>query len=432
VDERHQTLDLLRGVALIGVLLMNIPFMGQSVNLFHPPLPIDFTKADWRTFGFASVFVEGSARGLFTILFGAGVLLITSRSGRFDGPIERADVYFRRNIGLMVLGVANILLLLWPGDIILFYGGCGLLLFVFRKLDPKMLLALGLALMVASSLPAFAKSIHAKSVLAAAAPAERLAAAHQPLSAAQQKALTAKKDLLAEENPSAKDLAKETAQRRGGWTSAFGWSAKAWGEFNSGLWFLANAAECLSFMMIGMALFKWGVLTGERSNAFFLLLMLTGYGFGLAWRTWNLSQALANHFGPGRVAGTLGYEPARLAIALGHIGCLSLLWRLRALGGVGAALQAFGRMALTNYLAQSAVTSIIFYGLGYYGQFGWAALWAIAAAILIAQILFSVAWLKAYRFGPMEWVLRSLAYWRAQPMAIGQGSPTRSRAVAIG
>ena len=97
-------------------------------------------------------------------------------------------------------------------------------------------------------------------------------------------------------------------------------------------------------------------------------------------------------------------------MTLGHVGLILTLWKLNAFGFIGAGLKAMGRMALSSYLAQSAITSLLFYGLHLWGRFDWWTLWGIAVVIWVVLAIGSLLWLRVFAFGPMEWALRLIAY----------------------
>jgi len=143
--ERMQALDLLRGFALCGILLMNIKFMGGTPG--RPLFPAIPTDPDWIVWSVQALAFEGTMRGLFTLLFGAGMLLMTRRPG-----IEAADVYFRRCLMLLGFGMMNVLVFLWPADALFIYGLSGAAIFVFRTLSWRPLLAIAAVILLVLTL----------------------------------------------------------------------------------------------------------------------------------------------------------------------------------------------------------------------------------------------------------------------------------------
>ena len=180
------------------------------------------------------------------------------------------------------------------------------------------------------------------------------------------------------------------------------------------------AAIPLCRMLIGMALMKLGVLTAERSATFYTRLMLVGYACGLPLTMFSAFDLHAHGFDQmyvlrfGGIANYIG----SILVALGHIGLVMWLTRTGRLQRLLDRFAAVGRMALTNYLAHSFILTTVFYGygLGLYGGVPRAAQMLFVAAVVGLQLWWSTWWLARYRFGPAEWLWRSLTYWKKQPM----------------
>ena len=179
-----------------------------------------------------------------------------------------------------------------------------------------------------------------------------------------------------------------------------------------------------------MALFKWGVITGMRSKKFYWILMITGYliGFGINYfyiRTY-LDIKMQFSYVYERLFINL-YQERRLLQALGHMSLVILLHKYSILKMLQVWLSRVGQMAFTNYLMQSIICTTIFYGWGF-GQFGqlrrveW---YYVMSGIWLFQIIFSNIWLSYFRFGPFEWLWRSLTYWEKQPMKKGKDKKGR-------
>lgn len=420
--ERLDALDVLRGFALCGILLMNIPAMGQTMLSGVPLGQPSFANPSWVTWIFQKLFFEGSMRGLFTLLFGAGILFMTRRAAGADGPVEVADVFYRRCLCLIALGFADVVLLIWPGDILYFYGISGLFLFVFRRSRPTTLLALAAVLVVVQTAALVAMDMPRLQKLYAAEQVDAVLARpqHPALTKAQQDALNTRADLIKKPRPDPKALAEETKARQSGLPGLVGWAYGAWAEGALGPFGIYGAVmESVAFMMIGMALFKWRVLTGERSVPFYL--GLAGAGLVVAMGLRGLSVWLTwTRFGHPAFAVAVYqnaiYEFARLPLTLFWFGAIAAAWKV-APAVTFTPLRALGKMALTNYLGQSIITSILFYGFHVYGVLNWAQLWGVAALIWVAQAIFSMAWLSRYEMGPLEWLLRSVTYRSWKPLA---------------
>jgi uncharacterized protein len=163
------------------------------------------------------------------------------------------------------------------------------------------------------------------------------------------------------------------------------------------------------------------VLTADRSNRFYLILLLIGYGAGFAINYWVMRTKLNLEFDSTRAFDSLGinlYQERRLLQALGHLSLIMLLYKNNVFGFLWKWLSKVGQMAFTNYLMQSIICVTIFYGFGF-GVFGtleryqW---YIVVASVWVFQIIFSNVWLRYFRFGPFEWLWRSITYWKKQPM----------------
>jgi uncharacterized protein len=411
--ERLYSLDVLRGFALCGILLMNIPLMGGSFLTFHPLSPPSWSSMDWRVFGVGELFVEGTMRGTFSLLFGAGVLLITARGMQPDGPIVVADVHYRRAFMLMALGVVHFTLLLWPGEILFNYGLVSLCLFPLRRLPAKWLAGLAAATMAASIAVGSSFVLSELDDYRATAALSAKETLGQTLTAEEAEKVKAFREQQARPGMPDPDELKEEAKARSGvgYGDLVAWSAKTWAGF-VGKFGPLMVLDTFGFMCAGMALFKWGVLTGQRSIRLYVAMAALGYGLGVPINAWQLSTTLAANFTPEGWPAQITYDTPRLLVTLGHLGLVLTLVKLNALGIVGRGLANMGRMALSNYVGQSVITAIVFYGLGLWMKLSWLELWAMTAAIWLFQGVVSTYWLKAYTMGPMEWLLRAGAYGR--------------------
>jgi len=408
--DRYDAMDVLRGFALCGILLMNILAMGTPWATYYPSFPASWSDPSWHVWFAENVFFEGTMRGLFTFLFGAAVILITQRGDQEGRTMGAADVWFRRCLVLLALGFINFTLLLWPGDILWNYGCAGLFLFVFRKARPRTLLILALTIMALLSIAEGLSEQGSVQNYRDGLAAHQAQLAGQTLSSEQQKALQAYAHHQQRLSPPQAELDEEAAQRLGPYPDAVAWSFNAYSEWGMNGWGIFMILESIGFMLMGMALFKWRVITGERSMGFYLAMTGLGYGVGVSL---NVAEHLAiwnSGFSPEVWWPNYTYELSRLPTTLGHLGLIMVLWKGRSLFFVGTGLRAIGKMALTNYLGQSLIAAIIFYGLGWANHLTWAELWLLCVPIWIAQAIFSVIWLQRYEYGPLEWGLRAIAY----------------------
>lgn len=423
--ERIGMLDTTRGIAVLGILLMNIIGFGLP-NAYDDPTNWGGSEGAnltvWRTM---ALFFEGTMRGLFTLLFGAGALLFLERHIARSGDLRPADLYFRRTIWLIVFGLINGYVLLWDGDILFWYGLTGLLLFVFRNVSPRRLI---LCCVVALALQACVTSMEwfgYRELRAEAQLAQAAQAAGGVLNDAQRESIDAFRALEEDFKPTRASQEQMIAEVRAGYASAFRVISERTWHTHISFFFTHGLLDCLAMMLLGMALFKLGVLTGAAPVRTYLLLMLIGYALGLTVNLFETNRLVAANFSvEALIESYLTYDMGRLPTTLGHIGLIGVFCRASSFAPAARALAATGQMALTNYLAQSLICLFVFTGAGLalFGALERHELYYVVIAIWSVQLIWSPLWLKVFRFGPAEWLWRSLTYWRRQPLRRASGA----------
>jgi uncharacterized protein len=178
--------------------------------------------------------------------------------------------------------------------------------------------------------------------------------------------------------------------------------------------------DILIFMMLGMAFFKNGVLTGKASSKIYWALMIGGLGIGLTLSYFRLQPMIDYKFDIFNYTKNVKfefYQISRVFRALGILGLIMILFRANAFKWLVNLFRPVGQMAFTNYLMQSLLGGIIFYGIGFgmFGKLQRFEIYYVVAAIYLFQIIFSHIWLRFFRFGPLEWAWRCLTYWKIQP-----------------
>jgi uncharacterized protein len=415
------SIDALRGFAVLGILLMNILAFAlpDSSRLFPDSIPNN-TGLNFAAWVATYLAVSGVFRAMFGMMFGASVLLFTSRGDERMPPGEVADLYYRRTLWLMAFGLVHGYLLLGWIDVLFEYGVIGLVLFPFRRLAPRWLaLIAGIAMAVPLSLAGYRTLGHYED-RAAAARVEAQGAVGDTASVADQLRAARWARRVSENTVTAAALQAELATRRSGYWANFRDNTHRYASRQSSI-ILGTFWDGAMMMFLGMALLKWRVLTAERSRRFYLWMALLGFGAGLAIKAQQLRLMFVDHFDPFSMAAVeSSYDPSRALVAVGYIGAIMLICRSGRLQFLTRRLSAVGRMALSNYLLQTVICVLLFYGVGV-GLFGrlerWQLLYAIAG-IWCFQLVASPVWLRHFRFGPLEWLWRSLTYLDRQPMRI--------------
>jgi len=422
--ERISALDTLRGFALLGILLMNIVGMGMFPGAYDDPTAAGgSTGANLWVWAVLHVLAEGKMRCLFSMVFGASVILLTSRLERTEaGRTISGDIYYRRTLWLMLFGIIHAYLL-WYGDILYLYALCGLALFPFRKMAPRALLTIGIVIGLMDSALYIAGGYYYREILTNGQAAVAASQAGQKLTDKQDSDKRDYENWRKENRPTSEEIQTNSEKWRGNFLSVVSARAKLVTPGHNSAYYspLSGTWDVWSMMFIGMALFKMGVFSAERSARFYAILVLICYGLGIPLNSWSAWMIIRSHFDPVvHMYWNSTYDLGRLTIALGHMGVIMLLCRAGVLHWLTSSLGAVGQMAFSNYIMHSVITAFFFtgYGLKMYGKLERYELYYVVAAIWVFQLVVSPIWLRHFRFGPLEWGWRSLTYWKRQPMRL--------------
>ncbi len=415
--DRIESLDVLRGFALLGILLVNIVAFGLVSSAFLDPgiylTPIG--GIDYIVWAFIELSSEGAMRTLFSILFGAGVVLFVTGSTAKSGWL-----HYRRNFWLLVFGLINAYIFLWPGDILVTYALSGFVLWFVRNWKARSLLILATFLILIGSLQNFAM----KSTLEIA----RDAAEEMKISISkgeefsEETAEWAQGWIDYEEDNQAEidNIPNEVKKRTSSYSSAYEYNLE---KANEMIYFVLPFflfLDALMMMVIGMALFKLGVLDGGRDIKFYIRMMCMGFLTGISINAYEVLLITNSNMD---IIETnpyfrFTYHFGRLFMGLGYLGLVILLIKIEKLESLRFRLACVGRMALTNYLMHSVIALFIFTGagLGLLGKFSWSQLYLFVLLIWVIQLYISPLWLKYFYFGPVEWLWRLLTYLKIPKM----------------
>ena len=416
--ERLLSLDTLRGVAVAGILVMNVYAFAMPLAAYYNPLIMGGGDAvNMGVWYVTHLFFDQKFMTIFSMLYGAGLVLMMHRAEARGATF--APVFFRRSAWLMVLGMLHAYFI-WFGDILFHYALMGMVVFLLRKAAPTTLVIVACAMLPVAPLFNFGGSLYMEELQADVAAMEEQLAQGATLDAEQQQRLEEWREIRPFFAPSEADIATDVGAYRGSYIDTLTQRAPfvAFMQVNATLAFIVWRVGGL--MLLGMALMKLGVLSGERSTRFYRILALVGYGVGLPLAVLSAVLLESHRFDPLYVA-RLGGIPnyfGSILVAFGHIGAIALLVKSGALRAIVERFAAVGRMALSNYLAQSLVMTMLFYGygLGLYGDVPRVWQQALVAVVVGLQLVVSPWWLRHFHFGPLEWLWRSLTYWQRQPM----------------
>lgn len=405
-NERHDTLDAVRGFAVMGILLMNIVSMGMPTYAYIDPLIYGNEGAADLAAWFANyVLADGKMRALFTMLFGASMVLIAERASTGDGR-GPAATHYRRMFWLFIFGMLHAWLV-WHGDILVLYAIAGSLTFLLWRARTKTLWAfilLLLATQVVLNLSHWSMLDTARAAASVAAPSADAVATWQEMVAAQV--------------PTGSAIAAELAGFRGSFSSVFETRAPLTLIFQTFLLSLMMA-ETLAFIGLGIVMYRNGFLLGRWSRAAYWRTIALGYMVAVPLTALVAQNLLMARFDIVAIpiADTLSLL-LRPFIALAHAAAVILFVQSTGARWLSVRLAAAGRMALSNYIGTSIVATTIFYGygLGYFGHLSRWQLYAVVALIWVLILAWSKPWLDQFLYGPIEWLWRSLARGQRQPM----------------
>jgi len=405
--ERHLSIDAVRGMAVLGILLMNIVGMGlPSFAYINPTYAGGATGADFWTWGINNVLTDGKMRALFTMLFGASTVLIAERAEAGSG-LSPAATHYRRMGWMLLFGLAHAFLF-WFGDVLVVYALAGLVVFPFRKLSPRTQLIVGVTLLAAL----LAKNVWQAGMIEALHAAATTPGAPPDTIMAWQQA-----SMAVSAPPEAK--AAELAGFGGDFFSALQARANMVMLFYVVLLPTDMFPEALGQMFVGMALFRLGFFTLGWSTRAYAATIAFGYLICApftAWLAWGIAQS---NFDPMVLhEREVWQQITRPFIGLAHAAVVLLCVRAGVLRGLMGLFASAGRMAFSNYLTTSIITSILFcgYGFGLYGELSRAQLLWVVAGVWAFLLAWSHLWLVRFHYGPFEWAWRSLVQWKPQRM----------------
>ena len=362
---RITSLDLIRGVAVLGILLMNAVNFGLGgAPYFNLSAGGSETWLDWAVGIFGEVFVDQKFMGLFSLLFGAGMILFIDRASRRGSRAVLLNMW--RNGLLLLIGLLHFLV--WDGDVLMVYAVSSVFLIALRKLPDRALISLG----------AFVFALSVVNALIAQHLVDTTAASLSGLWEPGE---------VSDEEPVA------------------------------GIFLLGFFLRALGLILIGAGLYRTGFINGGLSARTYRLTAAAGLAAGLPLAAAGVVITALNDYSReiafiGQIPNTLGTIPA----SLGYM-CLIILWNNRADGWLKRRIRAVGRMALTNYLSQTVLGVLVLTVL--LGDADWVnrtAVLVFVFAVWALQMWWSQAWLSRFLFGPAEWLWRVATYRRGQPV----------------
>ena len=407
---RIASLDTIRGVAVMGIFSVNIiAFAMIEAAYFNPPAYGGWHGADLALWAANMLVIDGKMRTLFSMLFGASTLLVIERAEA--AGLNGTHVHIRRMLVLLGFGLIHFYLI-WFGDILTLYAVSGLVAFLFRRLAVERLIALGAAFLIVGMLifTMFMVIQYQADI-----------AAHG--SGATQKAIKQWNDGLGSFFPSAAKIAEDKALHLGPWLGLAKDKLQDWREFIINI--LVFMPDTIGLMLLGMAGYRSGFLTGEWEDASYRRVAKLAIPIGLVACAAIVAYDVSSHF---YIIGVFSAfvilaTPFITVMAFGYAALIILASRRQ--GWLAQRIAAAGRCAFTNYLGTSIVATFAFYGwgLGLYGSLSRWQAWLLVPLVWLVMLAWSKPWLERFNYGPFEWAWRSLARGKLQPLRKGEFLP---------
>jgi uncharacterized protein len=398
--ERINSVDTIRGIALLGILLMNIIGFGLYKAYYSPANSGGATGWNLNVWWMNSMFFEGTMRGMFSMLFGAGIILFTNRSSNDINGVSVTDAYFRRLGWLFIFGVIHAYLLLWYGDILYSYALIGLFAFTLRHWNPNQLIIGAIVLCLIST------ALNAKDYFQTKNNAEIAAASAVktkqgiPLTKAEKKAVNEWEEVVTNKKATKEGFNDEKDALSKGYFSIVMHRAPRNQIMQTTVMYRVFFWDIFPMMLLGMAFLKNGILTAVKSNRYYWAMALAGYGIGLTTNYLETDYLLTHQFEiiPFYFV-DLTHELGRVFTTLGHIGFIMLFIKSGLLPFLQRSLAAVGQMAFTNYIMQTIICNIIFMGFGFamYGKLERHELYYIVLGIWVFQLIVSPIWLRHFQ-----------------------------------
>ncbi len=367
-----------------------------SAAYLNPTVYENLSGMDLNVYLVSHIFADGKFMAIFSMLFGASIIMLSNKARREH--VNSGDLQRRRFFWLLILGLIHAYFI-WYGDILVPYAICGFVMFVFRRRKTKGLFTAGVVFLAIGS----AISLIIGYTIPLWEPGELQNATQEYW------------------QPSSEAIAQEIEFYRGSWERQILYRAGQAFEMETRVFITSTFWRVSGLILLGMGFYRKRVFKAKQSKKYYTKMIVYGFGVGLplvAAETYlhfttDWKFELSFFF-----ISQLNYWGSIL-MAIGYIGVIMYIMKSARSGFLSTALARTGQMALTNYLLQSIIATYIFYGHGM-GMFGDLDRAAQAFAVLIIWVfllVFSSFWLGYFKYGPFEWLWRSLSYGKIQPLA---------------
>jgi len=393
-QNRLINIDIIRGIAVLGILLMNIQTFAFIEGAYGNPMAMGApSQSSLFAYYFTHLFADQKFMTIFSILFGVGIALMADTNSH-DENFAR-QIHYRRMKTLMLLGLAH-LIFFWLGDILFCYAISGMIAFKFLNSSVKKLVSYSIIFLLVCFV------------------LEQLIGAALQLFTQEEL-----KDIQKIWSPTVAEMQAEKARALSSWTEQFFYRLSQLFDVLFGI--LLYVMRVVGLMCLGIVLYKTKFFTQSIKMTRLLIICVVSLTIGLVLTSYGMQQNFAQGWPAEMMISSVKYNYwGSIFSAMAYIGLLTIFCQLPIFTRTKQALANVGKLALTNYLSQTIICSLIFYGwgLGLFGSFDRLELIGVTVAIWIFQLSFSTIWLTQFRMGPFEWLWRSITYKSLQPIKI--------------
>ena len=383
---RIHSLDLLRGFAVLGILIMNITSFSQvNIAYMNPMIGAGLEGYNQYFHAFNYIFADTRFMSIFSILFGAGVVLFTNNAEAKGKKV--GALHYKRMFWLLLFGFLHAYFI-WEGDILVAYAICGCLIYLLRKKTVRVLLIISIILFIVP-LTFNLMTYYGMTV-------EEL------------------ESTFAFFYPSSEEINTEVQIMQGSFLEQMPIRLENAIEFQTLVFMIETFWRTTSLMLLGMILYRKGILSANKSISYYSKMILIGFGLGLIISLIGLNQSYDSGWS-GAYVMSIGANYKLISgvfIAIGYIGFVMWCFKKGVFKKLQNRLQSAGRMAFTNYIGMSLICSLIFngHGLALYGTLDRLQQFIVVVSIWVLILTVSPLVLRKYRYGPLEWLWRKLTY----------------------
>ncbi len=375
-SQRITNLDFIRGFAVLGILIINVISFGLPVTaLFNHSTYGAENLLDWVVIVISSVFFEYKMMGLFSMLFGVGLMIFLDNA---KPKVKRPKLLsFWRNFLLLIFGIAH--LSIWEGDILITYASCAFFIILFPQVQNNKIIIFSITFLV------FIDLLLINYVGSLYDPSGNL--------------ILEEAWVVAASEGGSLNLGKFWFPQESEWGNIFGL-----------LFILDGGNRAMTLMIVGILLYRLNIIQGTRELNFYKKLMFCGFGIGLPFSIYSIYLLISSEYSAAiAVTSKLWLTLSVMPMVLGYVGLLTIM-NIKLRENISTRLRACGKMAFTNYITQTLLGVFVLSGLFGIGTFSRSQLVLYIVIIWGLQIYWSKPILDKWRYGPLEWFWRKLTY----------------------